>query len=61
MSSAEVTKAVERGLIISTSVNNARHWIDLPPHNLTPAKLADYAIEIAKKQSCRLPYLMKLK
>jgi leucyl aminopeptidase len=47
--SDELTKAVERGMIISYSVNRARHWVDLPPHNLTPVKLADLAIEIAKK------------
>lgn len=48
-SSAEVIKAVERGLIISNSVNKARHWVDLPPHTLNPGKLADLAHEIAKK------------
>lgn len=45
-----VTKnALDRGDIVATSVNKARHWIDLPPSALTPPHLADCAQEIVNK------------
>ncbi len=44
----EVQEGVKKGAIISTSVNKARHWIDLPPRVLFPTDLAQKAKAIAK-------------
>lgn len=45
----QVKAGVEKGTVIATAVNDARHWIDLPPSSLTPENLANHAREIAKK------------
>jgi leucyl aminopeptidase len=44
----EVQRGIKEGEIIATSVNQARHWVDLPPCVLTPTELADKAKKIAK-------------
>lgn len=41
--------AIEQGNIIAMSVNQARHWIDMPPEKLTPIDMAHHARDIAKK------------
>ncbi len=45
----EVEEGVKNGHIIATSVNKARHWIDLPPTVLYPTDLATKAQKIAKE------------
>ena len=45
----EVQEGVKKGEIIATSVNKARHWIDLPPRILFPTDLAQKAERIAKE------------
>jgi len=39
---------VAKSEVISSAVNTARYWVDLPPCNLTPVELADKAKRIAK-------------
>ena len=41
-------KAVSEGQIISEAVNNARHWVDLPPKSLNPEEVEKKAKKIAK-------------
>ena len=47
-------KAIQAGECIAHAVNNARHWIDLPPSDLTPPHLADKAKAIAKKHGLKI-------
>ena len=42
-------KGLDAGIIIGTAVNEARHWIDLPPEDLSPIELAGKAKKLAKK------------
>jgi leucyl aminopeptidase len=46
---AAFQKGLDVGIIIGKSVNEARHWIDLPPEALSPIHLADMAKKYAKK------------
>lgn len=54
------TKAFQEGVhvgtIIAHGVNQARHWVDMPPSQLTPVHLSTKAREIADKQglSCKI-------
>jgi len=45
---------VDAGEIIATAVNTTRHWIDMPPSQLTPPQLADKALSIAKKNGIKI-------
>ncbi len=45
----EIETGLKKGEIIATSVNKARHWIDLPPRILFPTDLAGKAEKIAKE------------
>jgi leucyl aminopeptidase len=49
-----IDQGVKEGVIIAHAVNNARHWIDTPPSDLTPAYLSDKASVIAKKGKLKL-------
>lgn len=49
-----IEKGVKDGQFIAHGVNKTRHWIDLPPSNLTPAELADRATAIAKKHDLKI-------
>jgi leucyl aminopeptidase len=49
-----IKKAVHDGEIVAQSVNQARHWIDLPPILLTPEYLARQAQDIAKKNNLKV-------
>lgn len=44
-----VQEWVEQGSIIGAAVNQARHWIDTPPTQLTPQDLAKKAQVVAKR------------
>lgn len=48
-SKSDIESGVNQGIIIGSSVNAARHWIDLPANMLTPTILATKAHEIANK------------
>ena len=45
----EAQEGIKKGQIIATSVNKARHWVDLPPMVLFPTDLADKAKKISKE------------
>lgn len=45
----EAKAALDQGTIIAAAVNQARHWVDMPPSHLTPPELAEKAREIADK------------
>lgn len=42
--------ALDHANIIAKAINTARHWIDMPPIDLTPEYLAKQAQEIARKK-----------
>lgn len=45
----EIEEGVKKGQIIATSVNKARHWIDLPPSVLFPTDLSAKAKAISRE------------
>lgn len=45
----EAERGIEEGNIIAKAVNQARHWVDTPPSNLTPQHLVKEARKIAKR------------
>ena len=47
-------KGVKEGEYIAQAVNKTRHWVDLPPQDLTPPELADKAKAIAKKTGLKV-------
>jgi leucyl aminopeptidase len=49
----EIAKGVKNGEIIAQSVNDARHWIDLPPSQIYPGSMVDKAKAIAKKHGMK--------
>jgi len=49
----EVKRAMQDAHVVSKSVNQTRHWIDLPPIMLTPAYFAGQAQEIAQKSGLK--------
>lgn len=55
--SASDQKAIKKGeyagKVIAESVNRARHWIDMPPSQLTPTDLAGHAKKIAKEHDLK--------
>jgi leucyl aminopeptidase len=54
LNSKEFEKGVKEGSIVAHAVNQARHWIDLPPVKLTPIELATHAQTIAKKRNLKI-------
>ncbi|HXW86467.1 MAG TPA: leucyl aminopeptidase, partial [Candidatus Bathyarchaeia archaeon] len=51
---AAAQNGIKEGVIMGTSVNKARHWIDSPANVLTPHYLAEQARVIAKKQDLEI-------
>lgn len=49
-----VEKGLIEGAIIAKSVNTTRHWIDLPPCDLTPIELAGKAEKIAQEYGLKI-------
>jgi leucyl aminopeptidase len=47
----EIQQAITDGIIIGTAINQARHWIDMPPSQLTPQDLAQKAHEVAQRNN----------
>ena len=43
-----VQAGVNDGVVVAQAVNNARHWVDLPPNQLNPAEVEKRAKKIAK-------------
>ncbi len=54
MGEKEFKKGIKDGEYIAQAVNKARHWIDLPPQDLTPPELAKKAKSIAKKTGLKV-------
>jgi len=50
---AEVTKGITEGIIIGDAVNQARHWVDMPPSDLTPQHVAEKAKDIAQRNNLK--------
>jgi leucyl aminopeptidase len=51
---ADSKDAVHAGTIIAQAVNQARHWIDTPPSQLTPQDLVTKAQEIADRNNLKM-------
>lgn len=52
-----VNRGIKEGEVVAEAVNEARHWIDLPAAQLTPAQLASDAKKIAKKYGLKITIL----
>lgn len=50
----EIEKGIETGECIARAINKARHWVNLPPSDLTPPQLADKAKAIAEATGLKL-------
>lgn len=50
----EAQEGVKKGQLVAQAVNKTRHWIDMPPSDLTPPELADRAATIAKKTGLKI-------
>lgn len=45
----EAERGIKEGNIIAKAVNQARHWVDMPPSSLTPQHLVEEAQKVAKR------------
>ena len=52
--SVSTEKAIKEGSIIGHAVNDARHWIDLPPISLTPQEMVAIAHKIAAENKLKI-------
>jgi leucyl aminopeptidase len=50
----EVQRGVRQGNIIGDAVNQARHWVDMPPSDLTPQHLVEKAQDIAQRNNLNI-------
>ncbi|MBI2774835.1 leucyl aminopeptidase [Candidatus Dependentiae bacterium] len=50
----ELERGYKEGAIIAAAVNNTRHWVDMPPSQLTPTVLVSHAQDIAKDNNLKL-------
>jgi leucyl aminopeptidase len=50
----EVQRGVTDGTIIGEAVNQARHWVDMPPSQLTPQHLVEKAHDVAKRNNLKI-------
>lgn len=50
----EVTKGIKNGDIVAHAVNEARHWIDMPPSLIYPASMVEKAEHIAKEHDLKI-------
>lgn len=49
----QVQRGIDDGIIIGDAVNQARHWVDMPPSDLTPQHVAEKAQEVAKRNNLK--------
>ena len=49
----DVQRGVDQGIIIADAVNQARHWVDMPPTQFTPQHLANKAHEVAQRNNLK--------
>ncbi|MFT6765266.1 MAG: leucyl aminopeptidase [Alteromonas naphthalenivorans] len=50
----KVEAGIKAGQIVGESVNNARHWVDLPANKLAPIDVVKYAKALAKKHDLEI-------
>jgi len=50
----DIERGIKAGHVIGQAVNTARHWIDLPPSDLTPDHVVAHAKEIARKGDLKI-------
>ena len=50
----EVQQGIADGIIIGDAINQARHWVDTPPSNLTPQHLVEKAQEVAQRNNLKI-------
>jgi leucyl aminopeptidase len=50
----EVQRGITQGTIIGDAVNQARHWVDMPPSDLTPQHLVEKAQDVAKRNNLKI-------
>ncbi len=50
----EVQRGITQGIIIGDAVNQARHWVDMPPSDLTPQHLVHKAHDIAQRNNLKI-------
>lgn len=50
----EAERGIEQGAIIARAINQARHWVDTPPSNLTPQDMVKKAEEVAKRNNLKI-------
>jgi len=49
----EAERGIKEGNIIAKAVNQARHWVDTPPSNLTPQHMVEEAQKVAKRNDLK--------
>ncbi|HLC07241.1 MAG TPA: leucyl aminopeptidase [Candidatus Babeliales bacterium] len=49
----EAERGIKDGNIIAKAVNQARHWVDTPPSNLTPQHMVEEAQKVAKRNDLK--------
>jgi leucyl aminopeptidase len=50
----QVQQGINKGTIVGDAVNQARHWIDMPPSHFTPGHLVEKAQEIAQRNNLKV-------
>lgn len=50
----EAESGIKAGNIIAKAINQARHWIDTPPSNLTPQHLVQEAEKVAERNNLKI-------
>lgn len=50
----EVKRGIADGTVIGDAINQARHWVDMPPSNLTPQDLVKKAQDIAQRNNLKM-------
>lgn len=53
-SASQVQQAIAQGTIIANAINQARHWIDMPPSQLTPQDMVKKAEEVAQRNDLKM-------
>ncbi len=50
----EAEQGIKEGNIIAKAVNQARHWVDMPPSNLTPQHMVEEAQKVANRNDLKI-------
>lgn len=50
----DAERGIKEGIIIAQAVNQARHWVDTPPSQLTPQDLVIKAQEVAQRNNLKM-------